>query len=171
MAVVQHRGGDGTEALAQALQPHTTLRVVEAEDKQAVLPGHVYLAPPGYHLLVEPGRLALSTEEPVERARPSVDVLFESAADAYGAGAVGVLLSGAGADGARGLLAIRQAGGLTVAQDPDTAEAPQMPQAVIQAGAAGHVLPLPAISQLLGVRPYNSTTPPPGRGQARVVEL
>jgi two-component system chemotaxis response regulator CheB len=103
------------------------------------------VAPPDYHLLVEPGSFALSVDAPVQYARPSVDVLFESAADAYGAGTIGVLLTGANADGAAGLAAIKRAGGVAVVQDPRTAEAPQMPEAALRATPVDAVL---AVSEI-----------------------
>jgi two-component system chemotaxis response regulator CheB len=112
------------------------------------------VAPADYHLIVEPGHLALSTDDAVQFARPSVDVLFESAADAYGERAVGVILTGVNEDGAAGLARIAAAGGFTVAQDPSTAEQPDMPAAAIARGAARRVLPLEQIGPLLaGLRP------------------
>ena len=111
--------------------------------------GRVYLAPRDYHLLVERGHFALSTEAPVYFARPSIDVLFESAADAYGEGVVGVVLTGANGDGARGLARIKAAGGLAVVQEPATARAPEMPSAAIEAADVDRVLPLPEIAAFL----------------------
>jgi two-component system chemotaxis response regulator CheB len=118
--------------------------VVEVEDKDLIAPGRVYLAPPDYHLLVEPGSFALSVDERVQYARPSIDVLFESAADAYGERVIGVVLTGANADGAAGLARIAKRGGAAIVQDPETAEAREMPAAAL-AAAPATVLPLESI--------------------------
>lgn len=149
VAVVQHREKGADDTLAGLLQEASALPVGEVQDKDPIEAGRVYLAPPDYHLLVEGDHFALSTEAPVAFARPSIDVLFESAADAWGSDVIGVLLTGANADGARGLKAIRGQGGLTAAQDPATAEAPAMPQAAIEAGAADRVLMLEEIGAFL----------------------
>ncbi len=155
IVVVQHRSKE-SEAFATVMRTMVELPVHEAEDKEPLVAPGVYLAPPDYHLLLEPGRLALSTDDPVSYSRPSIDVLFESAADAYGPDVVGVLLTGANHDGARGLVRIRAAGGHTIVQDPSTAESPEMPAAGIASGAANRILPLDAISgdflRLLPVR-------------------
>ena len=146
IVVVQHRGPSADSGLVALLRDHTELAIEEAEDKQLMNAGTVYLAPPDYHLLVEePGVLALSTDAPVRAARPSIDVLFETAADAYGAAVVGVLLTGASADGAEGLAAIKARGGRAIVQDPATAECATMPSAGISATAVDYVLPLEAI--------------------------
>jgi two-component system chemotaxis response regulator CheB len=122
------------------------LRVLEGEDKEPVAPGTVVFAPPDYHMLVEAsGTIALSRDEPVFFSRPSIDVLFESAADAYGRGLVGVVLTGANEDGARGLAAVGEAGGMTLVQDPATAYARAMPQAAIAACKSAQVLSLDGI--------------------------
>ncbi len=149
VVIVQHRGPDGEERLVSLLQERSHLPVAEAEDKEPLLAGRVYVAPSGYHLLVERGHTALSTEPPVNYARPSIDVLFESVAESYRDRAVGVLLTGASADGAKGLLAIKKAGGLTIAQDPKTAEAKVMPEAAIAIQAADLILPLQEIGRFL----------------------
>jgi two-component system chemotaxis response regulator CheB len=132
VVVVQHRAASSTR-LATLLDRHTLRPVCDAEDKMALRPGHVYLAPPGYHLLVERGHLALSTEGPVRHSRPSIDVLFESAAEAYRQAAVGIILTGLNDDGARGLAAIASRGGMAIVQDPGTAERRQMPDAALAA--------------------------------------
>ena len=142
LAIVQHRGTDRTADLPTLLQRHSALPVADAEDKQPIIGGRAYLAPAGYHLLVESGSFALSTEGPVLYARPSIDVLFDSAADVYGASTVGVILTGSTTDGVIGLARIKRSGGLTIAQAPATAESPVLPAAAIAAGAAGRVLPL-----------------------------
>jgi two-component system chemotaxis response regulator CheB len=135
--------------LRAVLQRASALSVIEVEDKQPILGGGVYLAPADYHLLVECESFALSTDEPVLYARPSIDVLFESAADAYGAGVIGIILTGASADGARGLAAIKGQGGLAVVQDPASAECNIMPAAALGAVAADFVVPLLEIAPVL----------------------
>lgn len=144
VVLAQHRAPDSDrDSLEALLRRHTSRVVVEAGDKDVIRPRHVYVAPPDYHLLVEEeGSFALSTDERVQYARPSVDVLFESAADAYGERTIGVVLTGANADGAAGLLAIRDVGGVAIVQDPETAEARQMPDAAIRATAADAILPV-----------------------------
>jgi two-component system, chemotaxis family, protein-glutamate methylesterase/glutaminase len=148
IVAVQHRSRE-SEAFADIIRSLVSLPVYEAEDKEPIRAPGVYLAPPDYHLLVEPGRLALSTDEPVSYSRPSIDVLFESAADAYGASVLGVLLTGANQDGSRGLARIRQAGGTSIVQDPASAESPEMPRAAIATGVADCVLPLGEIAREL----------------------
>jgi two-component system, chemotaxis family, protein-glutamate methylesterase/glutaminase len=135
--------------LLRELRRHTTLRLQEPSDREPILPGRIYIAPADYHLLVEPGEFRLSTEGPVNYARPSIDVLFESAADAYGCRAVGIILTGANSDGAQGAKRIRQKGGIIVVQTPEEAECSVMPRAVLHATAADHVLPLLEISSYL----------------------
>ncbi|MDE2483654.1 MAG: chemotaxis protein CheB [candidate division NC10 bacterium] len=149
VAVVQHRRLDADEMLVNLLQDLTAMPVVEPEDKDPIRPGYVYLAPSDYHLLVEKGHFALSTDAPVWHARPSIDALFESAADAYRERVVGVILTGNSQDGAQGLAVIKRKGGLTMVQDPHTAEAAAMPKAAIAATAVDKVLPLEAIGPCL----------------------
>ncbi len=151
VTVVQHRAPSGPPVLAALLQRYCPLQVRDADDKERLVPGRVYLAPADYHLLVERGSLALSVDERVSFARPSIDVLFESAAASYGDRTVGVVLTGASADGARGAAAIHERGGVVVAQDPAEAEAPAMPQAAIDLGAVDRVLPLDEIAPWLNV--------------------
>ena len=129
IVIVQHRGSDDESRLAAILQGFTALRVIEPEDKQPLEAGCVYLAPPGYHLLVERAWLSLSVDPPVLFARPSIDVLFESVADSYGADAVVIMMTGASADGAAGAAAVKSAGGRVFVQDPKTAESPIAPRA------------------------------------------
>jgi two-component system, chemotaxis family, protein-glutamate methylesterase/glutaminase len=156
IAIAQHRGAGSLEgALAASLQRRVRRRVHEVDDKDPIERGHVYVAPPDYHLLVERRSFALSLDERVRHARPSIDVLFESAADAYGAGVIGVVLTGANDDGAAGLARIKERGGVAIAQDPATAEAPAMPRAAIKA-AAPIVLAVarigPCIAEVTAVR-------------------
>ena len=148
--VALHRGPTEDTRLARLLQRHTTLSVHEAEDKDELRPGHVYLAPADYHTLVEAdGTIGLSTEERVRYARPSIDVLFRSAADAYRERCVGVVLSGANEDGADGLRRIKELGGVAVVQAPESAERSEMPEAAIAATDADVVLPLGEIGRFL----------------------
>lgn len=144
IAVVQHRSKD-SEALCDLLQECTHLRVGEANDKEPIVPGGVFVAPPDYHLLVEPGYFSLSTDEPVRYSRPSIDVMFASAADAYGADVIGIVLTGANADGSRGLQKIVQRGGYAIVQDPADAEVKVMPQSALKAVPGACVLPLERI--------------------------
>lgn len=132
--VAVHVPPDRDNMLVPLLQARCGLRIKEAEDKEPALPGTVYFAPPDYHLLVEQsGDLALSSDEAVHYSRPSIDVLFESAADAFGAGLAGVILTGANDDGAAGLFAVARAGGLALVQDPAQAAASTMPEAALAA--------------------------------------
>jgi two-component system chemotaxis response regulator CheB len=147
--VVQHRGKFADGALVALLAKETPLPVSEPDDKQALEPGHVYLAPADYHLLVESGNLALSTEGPVNHARPSIDVLFESAADAYAGGVVGVVLTGANHDGARGSARIKERGGIVLVQDPGSAESNVLPAAAIAATRVDRILPLAELAAAL----------------------
>lgn len=150
VAIAQHRTAVRQGAsLQELLARHCRLEVCEAEDKQPIEPGRVYLAPPDYHLLVERGELVLSVDERVQFSRPSVDVLLESASDAYRERLVGVVLTGTNADGAQGLSVARARGALTVVQDPEDAERGEMPAAAIAAGAAQRVLPLTRIGRFL----------------------
>ncbi|MFZ6031301.1 MAG: chemotaxis protein CheB [Chloroflexota bacterium] len=126
------------------------LTVKEADEKEKPQAGYVYFAPPNYHLLFERDRtLSLSIDEKVHYSRPSIDVLFETAAEAFGPQLVGVVLTGANNDGAHGLSLIKQAGGLAIVQDPETAESPYMPKAAIAATTPDYVLPVAKIGTLL----------------------
>jgi len=149
LAVVQHRHKQSNEGLPEFLRRTSKMPVVDVEDKQWIKPGTVYLAPANYHLLVEKGVFNLSVDEAVQYSRPSVDVLFESAADAYGSRVIGVVLTGSNVDGTRGAKRIKSRGGIVIAQDPATAEAPQMPKGVIDAGAVDQILPLQGIAPYL----------------------
>jgi len=148
--VVQHVPAGTPTQLAEIFQRKTGLRVKEADEKEALRPATLYFAPPGYHLLVESDRsLSLSQDDAVHFSRPSIDVLFESAADALGPALLGILLTGANEDGAAGLAAIHYAGGLTIVQDPAEAEVDTMPRAALQRLAPDYLLPLRDIHQLL----------------------
>lgn len=150
IVVAQHRYRTSGEALPNFLRRHSKLNVVDAIDKQWIHPGNVYLAPANYHLLVDRGgELSLSVDAAVAYSRPSIDVLFESAADAYLSAVVGVVLTGANADGARGAKRIKEHGGFVVVQDPRTAESAEMPQAAIDATRVDRILPLDRIGPFL----------------------
>jgi two-component system chemotaxis response regulator CheB len=150
IVVVQHRSAESEDgALADLLGYHTRRVVCDADDKTELAPDHVYLGPPDYHVLVEHGHIALSTDEPVQYARPSIDVLFESAADEYGEHAIGIVLTGANDDGARGLARIKDCGGVAIVQDPSSSERRAMPDAAIAATAADAILPLDEIPKFL----------------------
>ncbi len=148
--VVSHIAPDAGGLLAELLARYCPLPVFEAEEKAAVTAPAIHIAPPGYHLLIEKDRtFALSIDGKVRNVRPAIDVLFESAADAYAGRLIGILLTGANDDGARGLGVIKAAGGQTVAQTPETAMADTMPRSAITAGVVDHVLAPPAILDLL----------------------
>ena len=150
VAVAQHRAPDSpADAYVRSIQSKSRLPVSEVEDKDLIVPGHVFVAPADYHLLVDDDHFALSIEGPVRFSRPSIDVLFETAAESYGARAVAVVLTGANDDGCRGALAIKEAGGLVYAQDPTTAERREMPDGVIVTGSVDAVLPVPEIAAVL----------------------
>jgi two-component system chemotaxis response regulator CheB len=146
VVVVQHRHRQSDHLLTTLLQDETPLCVCEVEDKAPITAGNVYVAPADYHLLVEPGFFSLSMDEPVRFSRPSIDVTFQSAADTYGPHAVGVVLTGANADGAAGLRRIVSRGGLGFVQLPATAESPAMPQAAVQAVPEARVLTIAEIA-------------------------
>ncbi len=149
--VVVHVPPDRRSIMAELFQTKCALSVTEAEDKQPLERGTIYFAPPDYHLLVEAGgSLALSNEEPVLFSRPSIDVLFESAADVYGSRLVAIVLTGANSDGARGLRAVANAGGTAIVQNPDGATAAAMPTAAIEMVPDADIMPLAAIREFLG---------------------
>lgn len=185
IAIVQHRHKDANNTLSNYLQQQSSLPVAEAEDKEPIAPGRVYLAPADYHLLIElpcewefsryknywtelrsarveqtpnpkspiPNRgaytFALSIDDPVCHARPSIDVLFESAADAFGEKAIGIILTGASSDGTKGIAKIKSKGGLTLVQEPESAECRIMPAAAIAAVEVDWILPLSKIAPCL----------------------
>lgn len=150
IAIVQHRDRRSNGFLADYLNAMTTITVSEAEDKEPFCAAHAYLAPAGYHLLIESDRsLSLTVDERVNHSCPSVDVLFESAANVFAHSLIGIVLTGANADGARGLKTIKARGGLAVVQDPQTAAAMTMPRAALDATPVDHVVPLERIAPLL----------------------
>lgn len=148
--VVQHAPSDGFMMLVELLRENCALPVSEAQEREPVLPGRIYLAPPRYHLLVEhQRRFALSVDERVCHVRPAADVLFESAAEVWRERLVAVVLTGANDDGARGAVAVRALGGRLLVQDPEEAEAREMPAAALRLAGADHVLPLREIAPML----------------------
>lgn len=148
--VVVHIPPDKRSVLAELFRAKCRLAIVEAEDKEPIRGATAYFAPPDYHLLVESDMtLALSTEEPVLFSRPSIDVLFESAADVFGAGLIGIVLSGANEDGSKGLKAVAEAEGIAIVQDPDEAFQAAMPQAAIDAVPTARIMPLSSITEFL----------------------
>ena len=149
VVIVQHRSRHADNLLAGLLQDATALRVVDVEDKESLRPGGVYIAPANYHMLVDNGHLALTTDPMVRFSRPSIDVTLMSAADTYPGSTIGVILTGANDDGARGLRHIVDRGGRAVVQDPATAESPVMPHAAQRAVPEASVVPLTGIAQAL----------------------
>lgn len=150
IAVVIHVPPGNDDLLARALAPRCALPLLEASDKQPVEPGTVYVAPAGYHLLVEPsGTFALSLDEPVNFARPSIDVLFESAGHAYRDRVLAIVLTGANADGAEGLRVVRGFGGAAWVQDPESATAAAMPSAAIERAGADRIMALDDMARAL----------------------
>jgi two-component system, chemotaxis family, protein-glutamate methylesterase/glutaminase len=148
--IVVHLPPDRGSLFAELFRARCAIQVREAQDKEPIEPGVAYFAPPDYHLLVEADRrLSLSGEEPVLYSRPSIDVLFESAADAYSGGLIGVVLTGANSDGAGGLKAVVEGGGVGIVQSPVGAYAAAMPEAAIAACPGARVLPLNEIAVYL----------------------
>jgi two-component system, chemotaxis family, protein-glutamate methylesterase/glutaminase len=150
VVVAQHRQAELFEGgLASLLALKTGLPVEDVDDKRPIESNRVYLAPPDYHLLIEPGYFSLSTDARVHHARPSIDVLFQSAADAYRERVIGVILTGANEDGAAGLARIKDRGGVALVQDPHDAERREMPDAALAGTHADAVLPLDQIGPFL----------------------
>lgn len=147
--LVQHRHRESDHLLSTLLQERTGLHVTEVEDKAPIEPGTLFVAPADYHLLVDRGFFTLSTDPPVRYSRPSIDVTFYSAADAYGSAAIGIILTGANSDGSRGLRRIFDRGGRAFVQDPRTAESPTMPSAAIRCVPEASVLPIAEIARSL----------------------
>lgn len=150
LVIVLHIPSDSQSLLPGIFASKVHLNVKEADEKESIRPGTIYFAPPGYHLLLERnGTLSLSLEPPVHFSRPSIDVLFETAADAYGKNLVGVLLTGANEDGAGGIQKIESMGGIVLIQDPARAQMPTMPASAIRGGLREHVLSLAELGEFL----------------------
>jgi two-component system, chemotaxis family, protein-glutamate methylesterase/glutaminase len=157
IAAALHRHKESDDALAEFIQTGTLLPVSEVVDKEPILPGHVYLAPADYHLFVERDYFSLSTDDLVQFARPSIDVLFESAADTFGPSVIGIVLTGANQDGSKGAIRIKDHGGRIIVQDPKSADCPIMPEATLHAVQADYVCMLEEIGPLLQKLATNPT--------------
>lgn len=150
LLVCCHSGSETITALCELLARVSTLPVTEAIERHPVSGGVVYLAPSGYHLLIEgTGHFAFSADPRISHARPSIDVLFACAAEVWRDGLIGVVLTGANADGAEGLLKLRLHGGCAIVQNPETAMASAMPQAALDLAGADHCVSLDAIAPLI----------------------
>lgn len=150
VVIVQHLHPTSDLYYIEHFNSRGPLIVKEAEEKEVIMPGVIYFASPNYHLLIERDKtFSFSGEEKVSYSRPSIDVLFESAATAFGNKLIGVVLTGANADGAAGLAMIKEFGGLTIVQDPATASSPFMPQSAIDSSRVDHILDLRGILKLL----------------------
>lgn len=147
VVLVQHREASAGQLLSEILQKLTVFPVREPEDKEVISKATIYLAPANYHLLIEGNCFSLTADPPVNYARPAIDMLFWSAAEHFGNTVLGVLLTGAGNDGARGLQQISLKGGKTLVQDPATANTPAMPKAALDLMKPDYVLPLNRIAQ------------------------
>ncbi len=148
--LILHRKNDQTSTLSELLQSRSPRPVVEVEDKEPIRAGVIYLAPPDYHLLIEnKNHFSLDSSEKVQYSRPSIDVTFESIAEVFGEQAIGILLSGANADGAQGMAVLKAAGAITIAQDPASADVSFMPQQAINLNAHSHVLNTTGIIEYL----------------------
>jgi len=152
IAFVLHQQRGSKSLLPAILGGHTQIRVSEPVDKEIIQPGNIYIAPPDYHLLIEPDKtFSYSYSEPLNYSRPSIDILFETAAEAFGNKVAGLLLTGANSDGSAGLKSITNKGGLAIVQDPETARSPEMPLSAISLGINQNILDLHAISQFLNI--------------------
>jgi two-component system chemotaxis response regulator CheB len=162
VVLIQHRHRMSDNVLPQLLQDRSPLAVCEVEDKMPIERGKIFVAPADYHLLVEPEYFTLSVEEPIRFSRPSIDLTFTSAADVFGARTIGVVLTGANADGSLGLQRIAERGGATLVQEPATAESPAMPAAALKAVPSARVLTLAAmggaIAELAGLPEHPRTS-------------
>lgn len=150
VVVIQHISPLSDNYTTHYLNTISKIRVKEVDEKEKLLPGVVYTAPPNYHVLIEDNEtFSLSVEERVNFARPSIDILFESAADVFGSALIGIILTGANNDGSRGLRKIKEEGGLVLVQDPESAEVDGMPRAALEATKTDHVLKLEEIGPFL----------------------
>lgn len=148
--IVQHRSKEERDLLENVLQQKYSIKIKQADEKEGIKGGFIYIAPANYHLLVESNKtFSLSADEKVRYSRPSIDVLFESAAEVYKERLVGIILTGSNDDGANGIKSISSHNGLTISQNPAEAQFPVMPAASIRTGAVKHILLLKEIQQLL----------------------
>lgn len=154
LIITLHRKNTADSTLAELLATKTSIPLREVDDKDPLEPGHIYLAPADYHLLLEQdGTFSLDDSEKINFSRPSIDVTFESAADVYGSALVGILLSGANADGTRGLRAIKEAGGVTIVQQPETAQVAFMPQQALLGAPIDFVLDVAELTTFVNALP------------------
>lgn len=150
VAIVQHRSKDQKDLLEEVLQSKCKIKIKQADEKEAIKNGIVYFAPPDYHLLIEDDQtFSLSADEPWLYSRPSIDILFESAAMVYREQLIAIILTGANRDGSRGIVAVNNFGGLTIAQQPDEAEYPDMPQAAIDTKKIKYIWTIGQINEFL----------------------
>lgn len=150
MIIVQHLHANSDSFLSNYLDKLSALHIKEAEEKEKIESGMVYIAPPNYHILVdEDHAISLTLDGKVNYSRPSIDVLFESAADIYGSDLIGIILTGSNDDGAEGMKRIKEKGGLLIVQDPTTAETASMPMSVIRQTSVDHILELDKIAPFL----------------------
>ena len=148
--IVQHVGAHSDSQWIQLLNEKSNLHVKEADEKEKIEKGKIYIAPPNYHLLIEKDKtFSLTIDERVNFARPAIDVLFESAAEAYRNKLIGIVLTGSNNDGTKGIKRIKECGGLTIIQDPKTAESPYMPMSVLTAIEPDHILSIKNMIELL----------------------
>lgn len=148
--VVQHRSKDERNLLEEVLQQRCRIRIKQVDEKELIQGGFVYFAPPDYHLLIEhDGTFSLSYDPPVNYSRPSIDVLFESAAEVFKDKLAGIILTGANKDGSGGIKKISLQGGTTIAQQPETADYPEMPRSAINTGYIKHIMTPDAIGKFL----------------------
>jgi two-component system chemotaxis response regulator CheB len=159
LVLAQHRHATSPNWLVPLLQSHTDLTVVEASDKCVPQKGHLYVAPADYHLLLDAEGFELSVDPPVLFARPSIDVLFESAADTYGDHLMAVILTGSSSDGAKGAARVKRSGGTVLVQNPRTAESPECPASVLKETSVDAVLDLPELAQVLAETCRTGRTP------------
>lgn len=148
--IVQHRSRDERNLLEEVLQQRCSIRIKQVDEKEMIQRGFVYFAPPDYHLLIEhDGTFSLSFDPPVNYSRPSIDVLFETAAEVFKNKLLGIILTGANKDGSKGIKKISLQGGTTIAQQPETADYPEMPRSAINTGYVKHILAPEAIGKFL----------------------
>jgi len=150
MIFVQHLHPEQTEYFIEYFQKDTTIKIVSISDKEILAPGTIYFAPPDYHVLIDDKQtLSLAIDEKVNFSRPSIDLLFDSAADVFGRNLIGILLTGANHDGAQGLHKIKSLGGITIVQSPDSAEFPAMPQSAIDLFEPDYILEVSEIAEII----------------------
>jgi len=157
--IVQHRLNDHNDFLAEYLNNLSNIKVKEPQSLEAVLPSNIYVAPAGYHLLIERNKtFSLSVDPPVSYSIPSIDVLFQSAAMCYQTKLIGLILTGANSDGSEGIKAVKEYGGLTLVQEPSTAEVDFMPKSAINNTDIDHIIPLKQIGRFLQQLEFNRVT-------------